>query len=84
MESYTYQLMRKFEDEHWWFVARRKILKNLLFTLQLPEQSDILEIGCGTGGNIEFLKEFGNVCCVDSDGSAALLARERKLATLPG
>jgi SAM-dependent methyltransferase len=80
VEKYTYQLMREYEDVHWWFVARRKILGKLLSTLSLPNQSDILEVGCGTGGNILFLKEFGRVTCIESDSSAAALASERKLA----
>lgn len=82
MESFTYQLMRDIEDEHWWFVARRKILKELLATLKLPVPSDILEVGCGTGGNISFLQAFGNVIGVESDESAAMMAKQRKQAPI--
>ena len=85
METYTYQLMRELEEKHWWFVARRNILESVLSTLQLPETSNILEVGCGTGGNITFLRKLGDLICVESDGSAAGLARERNLVpVLPG
>jgi SAM-dependent methyltransferase len=80
MEPDTYQLMRQIEDEHWWFVARRKIIRALLNRLQLPEQAEILEVGCGTGGNIALLKHFGAVTCVELDETAAELARDRNLA----
>ena len=75
IETYTYQLMRELEEKHWWFVARRNILESVLSTLQLPETSNILEVGCGTGGNITFLRQLGDLICVESDGSAAELAR---------
>lgn len=85
METYTYQLMRELEDQHWWFVARRNILKKVLSGLQIPRSSKILEVGCGTGGNISFLQEIGELTCVESDESAAELARNRGLAqVLPG
>lgn len=80
MEPDTYQLMRQIEDQHWWFVARRKILGALLTRLDLPVQAEILEVGCGTGGNIALLKRFGTVTCVELDETAANMARERKLA----
>ena len=80
MESYTYQLMRKIEDRHWWFVARRKIIEATLQRLKLPAKAEILEVGCGTGGNIGMLNRFGTTTCIEQDPAAAEMARERQLA----
>jgi SAM-dependent methyltransferase len=82
MEPETYQLMRQVEDEHWWFVARRNIIGTLLDRLNLPAHAEILEVGCGTGGNIALLKRFGTVTCVELDNIAAQLARDRNLANV--
>ncbi len=80
MEPDTYQLMRQIEDEHWWFVARRKIIGALLDRLNLTAPAEILEVGCGTGGNIALLKRYGAVTCVELDKIAAKMARDRNLA----
>lgn len=80
MEPDTYRLMRQIEDEHWWYVARRKIIGALLGRLNLPAQAEIVEVGCGTGGNIALLKRFGAVTCVELDKAVAEMARERNLA----
>lgn len=80
MEADAYQLMRKIEDEHWWFVARRKIIKSQLESLAIPEKASILEVGCGTGGNIALLNRFGDVTCVELDEAAAEMARVRKIS----
>jgi SAM-dependent methyltransferase len=37
------------EGEHWWFRARRLILRDLLAQLEWPPQPRILEIGVGSG-----------------------------------
>ncbi len=80
MEADTYQLMRKIEDRHWWFVARRKIIKWQLESLEIPEKARILEVGCGTGGNIALLNRFGDVTCVELDEAAAKMARGRNIS----
>lgn len=82
MEADLYQQMRTLEDEHWWFVARRKIIASVLKTLQLPAGAEILEVGCGTGGNIPMLQRFGSVIGIEHDESAAGLARQRNIAPI--
>jgi SAM-dependent methyltransferase len=82
MESDTYHLMRRLEDGHWWFVARRKIIESLLASMEIPRPAEILEVGCGTGGNISMLNNFGKVTGVEQDDAAAQMARDRDLAQI--
>ncbi len=48
------------EREHWWFVARRAIIAAVL-RRHLPAdlRRTILDVGCGTGGMLAFLAEYG-------------------------
>ncbi|MCC4115632.1 class I SAM-dependent methyltransferase [Aromatoleum toluclasticum] len=72
MEPEIYRDMAKIQDQHWWFAARREILSVVISRLPLPSQSatNILEIGCGTGGNLGMLSRFGKISAVEMDDFA--------------
>jgi protein-L-isoaspartate O-methyltransferase len=60
MEAQVYERMAELDSDHWWFVARRDILQNLIErVVQPPKNARILEIGCGTGHNLAMLSKFG-------------------------
>lgn len=77
MQPELYQQMRELEDQHWWFQGRRQVVSALLRTIGLPENAKLLDLGCGTGGNLEMLSNFGAVTGVELDASAAELASQR-------
>ena len=52
MEKSYAQHYALLEGEHWWFRARRVILRDLLVRLKWPPQPKILEIGVGPGYNL--------------------------------
>ena len=52
MEKSYAQRYALLEGEHWWFRARRLILRDLLVRLKWPPQPKILEIGVGPGYNL--------------------------------
>jgi SAM-dependent methyltransferase len=82
MDSSLYQKMHELEDRHWWFVGRRRIVKHLLKVMQLPKNTRILDLGCGTGGNLAMLAQFGQVLGAELDAQAAQLARARGVASV--
>ena len=52
------------EDSHWWFVVRREIMRDQI--LRFGAAGGLLEIGCGTGGNLRRLSPL--FARVDSEG----------------
>jgi len=74
MESTAYSEMSETEDRHWWFVARRSILLDRIRLLKLPDRPRILEIGVGTGGNLEMLASVGDVSGMEMNDDAIRMA----------
>ena len=71
MERSVYQRLDEIEGEHWWFRARRSILKSVI-TRYAPRSGtlNILEAGCGTGGNLAMLAELGALEAFEFDREA--------------
>ncbi len=77
MDPKAYRDMAETEARHWWFAGRRANLAAVLTSLRLPVDARILEIGSGTGGNLEMLAGFGSVTALEMDADARALATEK-------
>jgi len=77
MNPAAYLEMAETESRHWWFSGRRAILSSMIASLNLPQNPQILEIGCGTGGNLEMLGNFGNVSALEMDATARAIASKK-------
>ena len=90
MERIVYDRMAELDSRYWWYRARREILARLIETkVKPPPGARILEIGCGTGHNLDMLGRFGAVDAVEMDAAARAVASERlgrpaTMSTLPG
>lgn len=80
MQAHTYPIMYAVEESHWWFVGRRRILSSFVKPLVAElENPRILDVGCGTGANLEMLSEFGSAEGVDVSADALAFCQSRGL-----
>jgi len=78
VEREVFDRMAEQDQVHWWYVARRKILADLIAReAKLPEDARILEVGCGTGHNFAMLERFGRLDALEVDDAARALATQR-------
>jgi SAM-dependent methyltransferase len=89
MQQHTYSIMYEVEGKHWWFVGRRRIIESFLENVSRELTADrsqeagslnILDIGCGTGANLQMLSRFGVAEGVDVSVAALDFCRARGLA----
>lgn len=89
MQQHTYAIMDRVEDKHWWFVGRRAILESFLETIvqglkPKAQSPKILDVGCGTGANLEMLARFGSAEGVDVSDEALEFCRKKGLTVQKG
>ncbi len=78
MDPNEFAIHAALEDEHWWFRARRNIISAALEKYAPQQRKHLLEIGCGTGGNLRFFApRFAAVTGVDAAPQAVAFARQR-------
>lgn len=78
MERIVFDRMAALDQTHWWYVARRRILSDVIARIvRPPKAARILEIGCGTGHNFAMLGAFGMVDGLEVDDAARQIASER-------
>ena len=83
MDRSAYASLSAQEGSHWWFVARRAIVDALIRTRIAPRaNARILEVGCGTGGNLAMLARHGTVDALEYDGESLALAMSRGVGTV--
>jgi SAM-dependent methyltransferase len=71
-----YELHEAIEDRHWWFLGRRNIVRALL-RRTLPAGARVLDVGCGTGGNLLAFARDYDIAGLDASPDAVARARRR-------
>jgi 2-polyprenyl-3-methyl-5-hydroxy-6-metoxy-1,4-benzoquinol methylase len=83
MEDFLYLNSYEVEKKHWWFVARQRIIQDILQSrLKLPSRSKVLDVGCGTGAILEMLATEFDAHGIDQSPLAIEFCKKRGLKNL--
>lgn len=82
MEKDEYARLAWRESFYFWNIGRREIIKDLLNRHLRHKNLEILDVGCGSGGNKAILGKFGRVTGLDISEDALRLAKKYGFAHL--
>lgn len=80
MQQQVYNSFSSLESKHWWFTARRKYLNKVISTFFRGRSGlEFCEVGCGTGGNLSMLSDYGTVEAVEMNDQAREIVINKNL-----
>ena len=81
MEQAEYLVMAEVEGHHWWYGGMRAIAASMLNQVYAGRRDlHILDAGCGSGGNLRFLRRYGSVIGIDLAAEALALGQQSGMA----
>lgn len=82
MQKYLYRDLYNLEEIHWWHKAKREFVSYFLEKNLSSNNSKLLDVGCGTGKNVESFGKFGIVWGMDSSSQAINFCKKRGLKNI--
>jgi SAM-dependent methyltransferase len=80
VEEHLYRKFYEVETNHWWFVARQRILLDTIARrIGLTPGSKVLDVGCGTGAMLASLAQQYDAYGTDTSPLAIEFCRQRNL-----
>ena len=85
MKEPLYAEMARMEEGHFWFTARRKILRTILLKyLGADRRLLVCDLGCGCGINLRYFGDLYTMAGMDASPHAIRFCRERGLEAKQG
>ena len=81
MELAEYEKLYRLEENYWWWVGKRRIVKSILDKSKL-DSGLVLDVGCGTGANFKHPTEHKQVISLDSSNDALNFCKMRGVQNL--
>lgn len=77
MNKNLYQDLYELEEKHWWHISKRELCQKVI--AKYFKGGKIVDIGCGTGKNVESFSKFGEVWGIDNSEEALKFCKKRGL-----
>lgn len=81
MEDNEFLIISEIEKENWWFRARRELVASLI---KEGKHKNILDVGCGTGGNTAYFSGFAKATGLEENEYAASFGRKKGINIVSG
>jgi SAM-dependent methyltransferase len=77
VQTDEFQALVGYDEHHWWYSGRRRVLHAALGRLGLPPDAEVLDAGCGSGRTMDDLRRYGTVRGFDLNPLGVEHARDR-------